>query len=126
MHQKEVIRLTATPLFGLNNPYLLNGLPTRRLLMNGLSAVDHFLLARNQHNHEQWLEQTVFQTRELREQLADQAGAHQGYRAIVRTLLEAHKNHDWASIEAILDNHNTRTAVYQAAYLPTYNSLKPT
>ncbi|HRY14793.1 MAG: hypothetical protein KDJ31_07545 [Candidatus Competibacteraceae bacterium] len=94
--------------------------------MNGLSAVDHFLLARNQRNHEQWLEQTVFQTRELREQLADQAGAHQGYRAIVRTLLEAHKNHDWASIEAILGNHNTRTAVYQAAYLPTYNSLKPT
>lgn len=93
--------------------------------MNGLSPVDHFLLARNQHNHEQWLEQTMFQTRELQQQLADQAGAHQGYRAIVRTLLKAYESGDWASIEAILGNHNTRTAVYQAAYFPTYDSLKP-
>lgn len=94
--------------------------------MNGLSPIDHFLLARNQRNHEQWMERTLFQTRELQEQLADQAGAHQGYRAIVRALLNAHNNGDWASIDAILGNHDTRNAIYQAAYLSTYNSLTPT
>ena len=41
--------------------------------MNSLSAVDHFLLARNQRNHERWLEETVFQTQELQQQLAEQA-----------------------------------------------------
>ncbi|MEI2808205.1 MAG: hypothetical protein V9G18_20360 [Albidovulum sp.] len=90
----------------------------------GLHAMDKFFLTVNELHHRQWLEQTVFRTRELQEQLADQAGAHQGYRAIVRALLNAYQTGDWATIEAILGDHQTRTRVYQAAYFPTYNSLK--
>ena len=88
-----------------------------------LSPVDHFLLAHNQRQHEYWLQQNVFQTNELRQQLADQAGAHQGYRAIVRVLLSAYQAGDWETIEAVLGDHAKRTSIYQEAYIPTYNSL---
>lgn len=94
--------------------------------MSGLSPVDHFLLARNQRNHEQWMEQTVFQTRELQEQLAEQAGAHQGYRAILRSLLHAYETEDWVTIQAILGNHDTRNSIYHSAFNQIYDSLKPT
>lgn len=90
----------------------------------GLSALDYVFFTNNQLHHQQWLEQTHFRTRELQEQLADQAGAHQGYRAIVRALLDAYKSDDWTTIQAILGDHQIRTKVYQAAYFPTYNSLK--
>jgi hydroxymethylglutaryl-CoA reductase len=93
--------------------------------MNGLNPVDHFLLARNQRNHEQWLEQTVFQTRELRQQLANQAAANQGHLAIVKALVAAYNANDWQSIQAILGDYEQRRTIYQAAYFPTYNGLKP-
>ena len=83
-----------------------------------LDAIDHYILRHNMG--------AAVNARELQQQLADQAGAHQGYRAIVRTLLNAYGAGDWATIEAILGDHNIRTAVYQAAYFSTYNSLKPT
>lgn len=92
----------------------------------GLHALDKVFLTINQLHHQQWLEQTMFRTRELQEQVADQAGAHQGYRAIVCALLNAYQTGDWATIEAILGNHDTRNGIYQAAYFPTYNSLTPT
>ena len=81
--------------------------------MNGLSPVDHFLLARNQRNHEQWLEQTVFQTRELQQQLAEQAAANQGRKAIIDALIAAYNANDWQSIQTILGDYNTRNAIYQ-------------
>lgn len=94
--------------------------------MNGLTPVDHFLLARNQREHEQWLERTVFQTRELQQQLAEQAAANQGHLAIVKALRAAYEAGDWATIQAILGDYDTRTAIYQAAYFPTYNTFRPT
>jgi hydroxymethylglutaryl-CoA reductase len=93
--------------------------------MNGLNPVDHFLLARNQRNHEQWLEQTVFQTRELQQQLAEQAAANQGHLAIVKALVAAYNANDWQTIQAILGDYNARNQVYQAAYYPTYNTFRP-
>lgn len=90
----------------------------------GLNALDYTFLTNNQLHHQQWLEKTFFRTQELQQQLADQAGAHQGYRAIVRALLDAYTADDWDTIQAILGDHQIRTEVYQAAYLPTYNSLK--
>ena len=93
--------------------------------MNGLSPIDHFLLARNQRNHQQWLEQTVFQTRELQQQLAEQAAANQGHLAIVKALVAAHNANDWQAIQAILGNYETRKSIYQSKYFPTLNSLKP-
>lgn len=94
--------------------------------MNGLSPVDHFLLARNQHNHEQWLEQTMFQTRELQQTLAETAAANQGHLAIVKALVAAYNANDWQALHAILGNYDTRTAIYQAAYFPTYNTFRLT
>ncbi len=94
--------------------------------MNGLTPIDHFLLARNQREHEQWLERTVFQTRELQQQLAEQAAANQGYHAIVKALVAAYNAGDWQRIEAILGDYNTRNQIYQAAYYPTYNTFRPT
>ena len=93
--------------------------------MNGLSPIDHFLLARNQRNHQQWLEQTVFQTRELQQQLAEQAAANQGRKAIIDALVAAYNGNDWPAIQAILGNYETRNAIYQSKYFPTLNSLKP-
>jgi hypothetical protein len=90
-----------------------------------LDAIDHFLLGHAQRQHESWLQRNVFQARELQEQLADQSAGHQGYRAIVRTLLNAYEADDWQTIQAVLGNHETRNAIYQAAYLTTYNSLRP-
>jgi hydroxymethylglutaryl-CoA reductase len=93
--------------------------------MNGLSPVDHFLLARNQHNHEQWLEQTMFQTRELQQTLAETAAANQGRKAIIDALLAAYNANDWQALHAILGDYNTRNAIYQSRYFPTLNSMKP-
>ena len=84
-----------------------------------LDALDHLILDRRMNA----ALGAAADTRELQQTLADQAGAHQGYRAIVRTLLNAYGTGDWATIEAILGNHDTRTSIYQAAYFPTYNSL---
>lgn len=94
--------------------------------MNGLNPVDHFLLARNQRNHEQWLEQTVFQTRELQQQLAEQAAANQGRKAIIDSLIAAYNANDWQSIQTILGDYNTRNAIYQSKYFPTLNGMWPT
>ncbi|MBS1223080.1 MAG: hypothetical protein H6R23_2700 [Proteobacteria bacterium] len=91
----------------------------------GLNALDYVFFTNNQLHHQQWLEQTHFRTRELQQQLAEQAGAHQGYRAIVRALLDAYKSNDWVTIEAILGNHGIRNGIYHSAFNPTYNSLKP-
>lgn len=89
-----------------------------------LDAIDHFLLGRAQRQHEGWLQQNVFQTRALQEQLADQA-ANQGHLAILRAVRAAYNAKDWPTVHAILSNYETRNAIYQAAYLPTYESLKP-
>lgn len=94
--------------------------------MNRLSAVDHFLLARNQRNHERWLEETVFQTQELQQQLAEQAAANQGHLAILKALWAAYETGNWATIQAILGDYNIRNQIYQAAYYPTYNTFRPT
>ena len=93
--------------------------------MNGLSPVDHFLLARNQREHERWMEQTLFRTRELQQQLANQTAANQGHLAIVKALRAAYEAGDWATIHAILGNYETRNAIYHSVFYPTYNTLKP-
>lgn len=90
-----------------------------------LDAIDHFLLGHAQRQHEGWLQQNVFQTRDLQEQLADQAAANQGHLAILRAVRAAYNAKDWQTVHAILSNYETRNAIYQAAYLPTYESLKP-
>ena len=40
----------------------------------GLSALDYVFFTNNQLHHQQWLEQTHFRTKELQQQLAEQAG----------------------------------------------------
>ena len=93
--------------------------------MNGLSPVVHFLLAHNQRAHEQWLEQTVFQTQELQQQLAVETAANQGHSAIVLSLVNAYKAKDWQTIHAILGDYEQRRAIYKQAYYSTLNNLKP-
>ena len=56
----------------------------------GLSALDYVFFTNNQLHHQQWLEQTHFRTRELQQQLAEQAAANQGYSAIVLALVNAY------------------------------------
>ena len=55
----------------------------------GLHALDKVFLTINQLHHQQWLEQTYFRTRELQEQLAEQAAANQGRKAIIDALVAA-------------------------------------
>ena len=90
-----------------------------------LSPVDHFLLAHNQREHEYWLQQNVFQTNELRQQLAEQAAANQGRKAIIDALVAAYEIEDWETIEAILGDYNSRNAIYQAKYFSTLQSMMP-
>ena len=90
-----------------------------------LSGVDHFVLAYNQHEHERWLERTLFQTRELQQQLAEQAAANQGHLAIVKAFVAAYSAEDWKTLDTLLSDYNARNRVYQAAYYPTYNTFRP-
>jgi Rps23 Pro-64 3,4-dihydroxylase Tpa1-like proline 4-hydroxylase len=92
----------------------------------GLSALDYVFFTNNQLHHQQWLEQTHFRTRELQEQLAEQAAANQGHLAIVRAIQDAYEADDLDTLKAILESYETRTAIYQQAYFPTYNRLMPT
>jgi vacuolar-type H+-ATPase catalytic subunit A/Vma1 len=107
------------------NHRLLGEFQVRRCAM-ALDAIDHYLLGHAQQQHERWLQQNVFQTRDLQQQLAEQAAANQGHLAIVKALRAAYEKGDWATIQAILGNYETRTAIYQTAYFQTYNSMRPT
>lgn len=91
----------------------------------GLHAMDKFFLTVNQINHQQWLEQTLFRTRELQQTLAETAAANQGRKAIIDALVAAYENEDWQAIQAILGDYDTRRAIYQAKYFPTLQSMMP-
>ena len=91
----------------------------------GLHALDKFFLTVNQINHQQWLEQTLFRTRELQQTLAETAAANQGRKAIIDALVAAYENEDWQAIQAILGDYDTRRAIYQAKYFPTLQSMMP-
>ena len=91
----------------------------------GLNALDYVFLTNNQLHHQQWLEQTYFRTRELQEQLAEQAAANQGHLAIVKAFVAAYSAEDWKTLDTLLSNYNARNRVYQAAYYPTYNTFRP-
>ncbi|MFO7641421.1 MAG: hypothetical protein R6X17_09220 [Candidatus Competibacteraceae bacterium] len=90
-----------------------------------LDAIDHFLLGRAQRQHEGWLQRNVLQIRELQQTLAETAAANQGHLAIVKALVAAHNNNDWRTIQTILGDYEQRRAIYQAAYFPTLNSMRP-
>lgn len=91
----------------------------------GLHALDKVFLTNNQISYQMWLERTYFRTRELQEQLADQAAANQGRKAIIDALVAAYENEDWQTIQAILGDYNSRNAIYQAKYFPTLQSMMP-
>ncbi|MEE4376968.1 MAG: hypothetical protein V2J55_05570 [Candidatus Competibacteraceae bacterium] len=91
-----------------------------------MDAIDHFLLGQAQQQHERWAERNVFQTRELQQQLAEQAAANQGRKAIIDALVAAYSANDWQTIQTILGDYGVRTTIYQEKYFPTLNSLKPT
>jgi len=91
----------------------------------GLHALDYVFLTNNQISYQMWLEQTHFRTRELQEQLAKQAAANQGRKAIIDALVAAYENEDWQAIQAILGDYDTRRAIYQAKYFPTLQSMMP-
>ena len=74
----------------------------------GLNALDYVFFTNNQLHHQQWLEQTHFRTKELQQQLAEQAAANQGHSAIVLALVNAYKVNDWQTIHAILGNYEQR------------------
>ena len=91
----------------------------------GLNALDYVFLTNNQLSYQMWLERTHFRTRELQEQLAKQAAANQGRKAIIDALVAAYENEDWQAIQAILGDYDTRRAIYQAKYFPTLQSMMP-
>ncbi|MFO1419473.1 MAG: hypothetical protein U1F59_00640 [Candidatus Competibacteraceae bacterium] len=91
----------------------------------GLNALDYVFLTNNQLSYQMWLERTHFRTRELQEQLAEQAAANQGRKAIIDALVAAYENEDWQTIQAILGDYDTRRAIYQAKYFPTLQSMMP-
>lgn len=87
-----------------------------------LDALDHWILDRRMNA----ALGAAADTRELQQTIAEQAAANQGHIAIIKTLVAAYNANDWQTIQAILGNYDTRTAIYQAAYFPTYNTFKPT
>ncbi len=89
-----------------------------------LDAIDHFLLGYAEHQNRRWAERQIFRTRELQEQLADQAAANQGHLAIIKALVAAYNANDWQTIQTILGDYEQRRAIYQAAYFPTLNSMR--
>jgi hypothetical protein len=91
----------------------------------GLHALDYVFLTNNQISYQMWLEQTHFRTRELQEQLADQAAANQGRKAIIDALVAAYNAGDWETLDALLGDYNSRNAIYQAKYFPTLQSMMP-
>lgn len=91
----------------------------------GLNALDYFYLANQELNHRQWVEQTFARTQELQQQLAEQAAANQGHLAIIKAIRAAYETDDLDTLQAILENYEKRTAIYQQAYFPTYNRLRP-
>ena len=91
----------------------------------GLHALDKVFLTNNQISYQMWLERTYFRTRELQEQLADQAAANQGRKAIIDALVAAYENEDWQTIQAILGDYDTRRAIYQSKYFPTLQVMMP-
>ncbi len=86
-----------------------------------LDALDHLILDRRMHA----ALGAAANTRELQQTLAKQAAANQGRKAIIDALVAAYNANDWPSIQAILGNYDTRTAIYQAAYFPTLQSMSP-
>lgn len=91
----------------------------------GLSALDYVFFTNNQLHHQQWLERTHFRTRELQEQLAEQAAANQGRKAIIDALVAAYNAGDWETLDTLLGDYNSRNAIYQAKYFPTLQSMMP-
>ena len=86
-----------------------------------LDALDHLILDRRMNA----ALGAAVDTRELQQTLAKQAAANQGRKAIIDALVAAYNANDWQSIQAILGNYDTRTAIYQAAYFPTLQSMNP-
>ncbi|MCB1921988.1 MAG: hypothetical protein KDJ28_18725 [Candidatus Competibacteraceae bacterium] len=86
-----------------------------------LDALDHLILDRRLNA----ALGAAANTRELQQTLAKQAAANQGRKAIIDALVAAYNANDWPSIQAILGNYDTRTAIYQAAYFPTLQSMSP-
>lgn len=86
-----------------------------------LDALDHLILDRRLNA----ALGAAVDTRELQQTLAKQAAANQGRKAIIDALVAAYNANDWPSIQAILGNYDTRTAIYQAAYFPTLQSMSP-
>ncbi|NMQ21382.1 hypothetical protein E4P82_20550 [Candidatus Competibacter phosphatis] len=86
-----------------------------------LDALDHLILDRRLNA----ALGAAVDTRELQQTLAKQAAANQGRKAIIDALVAAYNANDWQTIQAILGNYDTRTAIYQAAYFPTLQSMIP-
>ena len=86
-----------------------------------LDALDHLILDRRMNA----ALGAAADTRELQQTLAETAAANQGRKAIIDALVAAYNANDWPSIQAILGNYDTRTAIYQAAYFPTLQSMSP-
>jgi hypothetical protein len=91
----------------------------------GLHAMDKVFLTINQLHHQQWLEQTMFRTRELQQTLAETAAANQGRKAIIDALVAAYNAGDWKTLDTLLGDYNSRNAIYQAKYFPTLQSMMP-
>lgn len=86
-----------------------------------LDALDHLILDRRLNA----ALGAAANTRELQQTLAEQSAANQGRKAIIDALVAAYNANDWQTIQAILGNYDTRTAIYQAAYFPTLQSMSP-
>ena len=86
-----------------------------------LDALDHLILDRRLNA----ALGAAADTRELQQTLAETTAANQGRKAIIDALVAAYNANDWPSIQAILGNYDTRTAIYQAAYFPTLQSMSP-
>ena len=80
-----------------------------------LDAIDHYILRHTMG--------AAVNARELQQQLALQAAANQGRKAIIDTLVAAYQKQDWNTIHAVLGDYETRTTIYQAAYFPTLQRM---
>lgn len=86
-----------------------------------LDALDHVIL-QNSMNRALG---AAANTRKLQQQLAEQAAANQGRKAIIDALVVAYNAEDWETLNSLLSDYNSRNAIYQAKYFPTLHSMMP-
>ncbi len=88
-----------------------------------LSAVDHFLLADGQREHEEFLRNLSLEESGLWRQLADAKAGCKAYDVLMQTILDAYQAGDHDRLHSLLSDRDVRIAVYNPVYDEVYQQM---